>query len=461
MGKTKAVSRRDFMRDAAGMSGSLLGARSISLAADPLPGAPPVPGAPQGESSPRTVRFGIIGVGMRGAGLLRTAIQLPGVQCAAACDLYTGRRELAKEIIHDSSVPITARYQDLLGNSQLDAIIAAVPDHWHMKIVVEATGAGKDVYCEKPMSHTVAEGFKMVEAQEKNNRIVQIGSQRRSSIGFAKAHELVQQGAIGDVTLVESTLGRNDPCGAWQYTVPPDLSPQTMDWNIWQAPAVKHVPFNKIRWTRWRCFQDYGEGIPGDLFVHELTGIHYVMNVQAPPAKAYSMGGLFRWKDGRDVPDELATLYDYPGFRAMIRVTLNTQTPEITRFYGTRGLLQVHEDGSEVTLTPQDGQDHSPCTPAWPMAMRANYAKQWRSEHESQPGEGKLAEVESFREPKNFDTDAAHLWNFFQSVRTRQPSVEDAHFGNNTAIACHMANYSYFHKGPAVWDEQAKEIRSS
>ncbi|MGH9470316.1 MAG: Gfo/Idh/MocA family protein [Terriglobia bacterium] len=448
----RKLSRREFIRDTAGLSGAIAAGSGGPLEAGPR--------AHQAESPGRTVRFGIIGVGMRGSGLLRTAIQLPGVECAAACDLYSGRRELAKEIIQDSAVPITAHYQDLLSNSQLDAIIAAVPDHWHMKIVVEATNAGKDVYCEKPMSHTVEAGFQMVDAQEKNNRIVQIGSQRRSSLGFAKAHELVQQGAIGDVTLVEATLGRNDPCGAWQYTVPPDLSPETMDWDIWQAPAAKHVPFNKIRWTRWRCFQDYGEGIPGDLYVHELTGIHYVMNVQAPPARAYSMGGLFRWKDGRDVPDELATLYDYPNFRAMIRVTLNTETPELTRFYGTRGYIQLHGDGGHLTVAPQDGLDHAPCTPAWPQAMRAQYAEQWKAEHSLKPGEGKLTQVSSFENPPGFDDDAAHLWNFFQSVRTRQPSVEDARFGNNTAIACHMANYSYFHNSPAIWDEQARKINS-
>ena len=115
-------------------------------------------------------------------------------------------------------------------------------------------------------------------------------------------------------------MGRNNPCGAWEYAVPPDLSPQTLDWETWLGTAPKR-PFDAIRWTRWRCFQDYGEGIPGDLFVHLLTGIHHVMGVTAPPERAMSAGGLFRFHDGRDVPDVMTTIYDYSKFRAAIRVT--------------------------------------------------------------------------------------------------------------------------------------------
>ncbi len=395
---------------------------------------------------------------MRGSGLLATAITLPGVVCGGACDLYTGRRELAKEILKNPSIPITARYQDLLDNKNIDAIIAAVPDHWHMKLVVEATSAGKDVYCEKPMSHTVAEGFKMVAAQNNSGRIVQIGSQRRSSIGFEKARELVAAGAIGDVTWVEAGLGRNSACGAWKYAVPPDVSPETVDWTTWLDGAPNR-PFDALRWTRWRCYRDYGEGIPGDLFVHELTGIHTVMDVKAPPSRASSSGGLFRWKDGREVPDELATLYEYPSFRALVRVTLNTRIPEMTRFYGTHGLIELHGEGDVVTMIPQEGEDHSPCTPAWPEAMRERYAKKWEAKHGLQAGDAKLSESMIYRTPDHYDDTADHLWNFFHSVRTRRPSVEDANFGNRTAIGCHMANASYFHQATVVWDEQAKQIK--
>ena len=442
------ISRRDFMGRAAGVTGAVLGARSFLLEASPIPARTPTPPSD-------TIRFGIIGVGMQGSGLLHTSINLPGVECVAACDLYDGRRELAKEIV-GKPIQISKRYQDLLDNKEVDCLIAAVPDHWHKHIVVDACSAGKDVYCEKPMTHHPGEGFEIIDAAAKNNRIVQIGSQRCSSIIYNKARDLLAQGAIGDLCLVEAHMGRNDPCGAWQYTVPPDLSPQTVDWDTWLGSAPKR-PFDAIRWTRWRCFQDYGEGIPGDLFVHLLTGIHHVAGITTPPERAVSAGGLFRWKDGRDVPDVMTTVYDYPKFRAVVRVTLNSETDEATRFMGDRGVLAIQND--VLSLSPQDGLDHGPCTPGWPSQMRADYAAKWEGEHKIEPGTQSTVEAMEFHTPPGYNDDREHLWNYFQSVRTRKPSVEDASFGNNTALGCHMANYSYFRKTIATWDAGSKEIR--
>ncbi len=443
------MSRRDFIQRSAGLAGATLVGKSMMLEATPIPSpARPVPPSDR-------VRFGIIGVGMQGSGLLRTSILLPGVECGAVCDLYDGRLELGKEIV-DKPVVATKRYHELLESKDLDCLIAAVPDHWHKQIVVDACNAGKDIYCEKPMTHHVGEGFEMIEAAAKNNRIVQIGSQRRSSIIYAKAKELLDQGAVGDVCLVESGMGRNNPCGAWEYTVPPDLSPATVDWETWLGTTPK-LPFDAIRWTRWRCFQDYGEGIPGDLFVHLLTGIHYIAGIEAPPARAFSQGGLYRWKDGRDVPDCLTTMYEYPKFKATLRVTLNTDTDEYTRFLGKGGYIEIRN--GEVTLVQQDGLDHAPCTPGWPKATKAAYADKWREEHGIQPGTQKPLEAETYYAPPGYNDDREHLWNYFQSVRTRKPSVEDPTFGNNTALGCHLANYSYFNKAVAVWDAAAKQIK--
>ncbi|HLW80263.1 MAG TPA: Gfo/Idh/MocA family oxidoreductase [Terriglobia bacterium] len=444
----RGISRRDFMRRTAGAT---LAGGSLIVDPGPLASASARPVAPSD-----TIRFGIIGVGMQGSGLLGTSIRLPGVECVAACDLYDGRQELAKEIV-GKPIPVTRRYHELLDNKEIDCLIAAVPDHWHKQVVVDACSAGKDIYCEKPMTHHVPEGFEIIAAEKANNRIVQIGSQRRSSIIYAKAKELYEQGAIGELCLVEAAMGRNDPCGAWQYTVPPDLSPSTVDWETWLGTAPK-LPFDPLRWTRWRCFQDYGEGIPGDLYVHLLTGIHYATGITAPPARALAAGGLFRWKDGRDVPDVLTTLYEYPKFRATLRVTLNTETPEFTRLMGDRGTIEIHDE--TVTFTPQDGLDHEPCTPGWPRQMKADYAEHWFGEHEPKPQTQSPVESTTFSGPPGYDEDREHLWNYFQSVRTRRPSVEDGTFGNNTAIACHMANASYFAKSVAAWDAAGMKIKT-
>jgi predicted dehydrogenase len=154
------------------------------------------------------IRFGIIGVGMEGSGLLGAAITLPGVECVGAADLYDARHTLAKEITGNPNLFTTRRYHELLERKDVDCILAAVPDHWHMRVVVDACNAGKDIYCEKPMSHTPSQGFEMIDAADRNNRIVQIGSQRVSSALCAKARELYHDGAIGDVEMVGFTLHR-------------------------------------------------------------------------------------------------------------------------------------------------------------------------------------------------------------------------------------------------------------
>jgi predicted dehydrogenase len=449
----RKVSRRDFMRRTAGVAGAAAAARTVLLDPGSL-GASPRAVPPSDR-----VRFGIIGVGMQGNGLLKTSIQLPGVECVAACELYDGRQELAKEIV-EKPIYTTRRYQELLDNKEIDCIINATPDHWHRQIVLDCCSAGKHVYCEKPMTHTVSEGFEMVAAEQKSKCIVQVGSQRASSLVYTQAKNLFAQGLLGDLCLVEAYMGRNEPGGAWQYPIPPDLSPQNLDWDTWLGTAPK-IPFNPMHYQRWRCWQAYGSGVAGDLFVHLLTGIHYITGVNQPPLRALASGGLYRWKDGRDVPDVHATVFDYPGFQVMMRVTLNTETPEVTRFMGTRGLLEI-VDGV-LSFTPQDGLDHGPSFMAgtWPKKLRAEYLAKWRSENPFQPAGQKVVEATKFVAPPDYSESRHHLWNFFDAVRNRRPVVEDTTFGNNTALGCHMANYSYFKKTAAVWDPASRQIKSS
>ena len=176
----------------------------------------------------------------KGNGLLSTAVGLPGAECIAAADLYDGRHTLAKEIA-GAKITTTRHYKELLDNKEIDCIIAAVPDHWHKQVFVDTVSAGKDIYLEKPMSHTASEGVEMVNAVQKTDRIVQIGSQRVSSVICRKAKEMLAQGAIGDLNLIEGSLGRNDPTGAWVYPVPPDLSTTTLDWDTWQGTVPKRA----------------------------------------------------------------------------------------------------------------------------------------------------------------------------------------------------------------------------
>src|ERR1035437_6589639 len=185
----RILSRRAFLQgSAAAAAGGLLVSKTIRLEAQPFPRAV----APSDR-----VRFGIIGIGMQGSGLLAGAVTIPGVECVGAADLYDGRHTLAREITGNASLPTTRHYQELLARKDIDCIVAAVPDHWHRRVVVDTCNAGKDIYCEKPMSHTIADGFAMVETAHATKRVVEIGSQRVSSALCAKARQLYQGGAIG------------------------------------------------------------------------------------------------------------------------------------------------------------------------------------------------------------------------------------------------------------------------
>jgi predicted dehydrogenase len=444
-------SRRKFLGLSAVAAGSLA-TKTIWLDPDPLWAQP------QTVAPTDRVRFGIIGIGMQGSGLLANSIELPGVECVAACDLYDGRHTLSKEIVNNPSLPTTRRYQELLANKDIDCLIAAVPDHWHKQIVVDGVSAGKDIYCEKPMSQTATEGAEMADAAKKTGRIVQIGSQRVSSVICAKAKELVAKGALGDLMLVEGSLGRNDPTGAWEYPPPFDLSPQTLDWDSWQGNVPKRA-FDPLLFARWRCWKEYGTGVAGDLLVHLVSGMMYVLGINEPPKRSMAMGGILRWKDGRNMPDVHAALYQYGDVPVYMRLNLGTESPEIYRFQGSKGILELTE--FSLTFYPQPGVDTVPSYYAsgFPRAMREEYFKRWHEEHDPVPGKEPALEGVTYRSD-SWDDEKPHLWNFFQAVRTRKPVVEDAVFGHNAALACHMANESYFRKSGVYWDAASKSIKS-
>ena len=449
--KSSTYSRRKFLGMSAVAAGASLGTKTLLLTPEPLLAADSV-------SAGERVSFGIIGIGMQGSNLLAQSIELPGIECVAACDLYDGRHTLAREITNKPTLPVTRRYQELLANKDIDCIVAAVPDHWHKQVVVDAVSAGKDIYCEKPMSHSPADGLAMVEATKRTGRIVQIGSQRVSSLICAKAKEMISQGMLGEMMLVEGWLGRNDPTGAWEYPPPFDLSPQNLDWDTWQGTVPKK-PFDPYTFARWRCWKEYGTGLAGDLLVHLVSGMMFMMSINEAPRQAMAIGGIRRWKDGRNMPDVHATLFYYSDLPVYMRLNQGTEMPETYRFQGSKGVLEVTEFG--LSFTPQSGTDSAPSYYAgsFPHAMRAEYEKKWHAENDPKIGQESMPESVSFRGP-DYDDLKPHLWAFFQAVRSHQPVVEDAVFGHHAALACHMANESYFRKTVVTWDGASKSIKS-
>ncbi|MGI4826915.1 MAG: Gfo/Idh/MocA family protein [Janthinobacterium lividum] len=410
--------------------------RQLTNPAQPAPSGPPV-------------KFASVGIGIEGAILLRACMTLPNAQCVAACDVYDARHTLAKEIA-GGNIATSRDIKQTLADPQIEAIVLAVPDHQHAPLAIEALHAGKDVYCEKPMSHSIADGEAMMKAVQSTGKFIQVGSQRVSSVVFGKARELCSAGAIGPVHQVELLIGRNTPQGAWEYPLPPGLSPENLDWAAWLGKAPKH-DFDPITFARWRCFHEYGTGMAGDLMVHLLTGMQYITGINQMPDLAVSVGGIVRWPDGRNMPDLMTTMFMYGKVPVTVRLTQGTEYPETTRVMGPHGIIEVQ--ANTVTLHPQLGVDRSPDygLNGFPAAMHAAYEKQWHAEHDAEVNAHPFTETQQWLGP-NWDDQRPHLSNFFNAVRSRQPVVEDVVFGHHAAGACHMANASYFEQRTVKWD---------
>jgi len=420
----------------------------------------PVALAAQTPADGRKIRFAMIGTGIRGCDLLRSARKVPTGVCVGAADLYSTRHQAGVEA-YGADFPTTSDYRALLDRKDVDAVLVATSDHHHRRVTLDAAAAGKDVYCEKPMSHSVEDGFAMLEAVQANKRIFQAGSQRVSSILYAKAREIFASGRLGEVHEIDAQWNRNSPGGAWVYPIPPDASPETIDWKGFLVDAGDR-PFDAKRFFRWRCFTDYGSGLGGDLFVHLLSGIQVITGMNTPATRAYSTGGIYHFKDGREFPDLLETLYDFPSANGDVHVHLhcnqnNDSGGEGITLYGSTGTLVL--TGNTVTFTPQDVRPKFEAY-GWggmTAVQRQKGMEEFKAAHpETIPAPG---DAETFTLPRGYDDTAVHISNFFNAVVTREHVVEDEVFGNNAAIGCHLANHSYFHRSVATWDAASKTIK--
>jgi len=445
-----SISRRDFVRLGAGAVAA--GAAIQSTVLEPTVLAAQ---AASGGASDRKIRFASIGTGIRGCDLLRSARKVPNGVLVGTADLYDMHRKAGAEA-YGADVPTTRDYRSLLDNKDVDAVIVAVADFQHRRVVLDCVAAGKDVYCEKPMSHNVADGLAMVAAVQSGKRIFQAGSQRVSNVVYKKAAEIYASGRLGQVTYIEGHSDRNSPSGAWVYPIAPDASMETLDWKAWLRDAPDR-PFDAERFFRWRCFADYGEGVAGDLFVHLLSGIQCISGINAVPSRAYSSGSLTHFKDGRDYPDLLATVYDYPGVTVNVHCNQNNAAGEPIIFYGKEATMVIN--GNTLTVTPQDTrpQPEGYSLNGWTAETKQKYMDEWHAAHTQPPA--KLPDGEAFSAPQGYDDTADHIANFFSAVETREHVVEDEVFGNHAAIACHMANHSYLNRNMATWDVATQKIK--
>ncbi len=410
---TQKIERRDFLKQGVAASAMLAGANANILGANDR------------------IRVGIIGPGRQGCGVMKTFLKYQDVQIAALCDVFDPQIEQAIKDGKLEGVQAHKDFRRLLDDKNIDAVIVAAPDHWHALMTVMACQAGKDVYVEKPISVTIDEGRKMVQAARKYNRVVQVGTQQRSGDHYRKAAEIVQSGQIGKVTFVRTwNFGNQMPDGIGN---PADTNPPDgLDWEMWLGPAPLR-PFNQNRfgvhpdrWSSFRWFWDYAGGMMTDWGVHHLDIVQMVMKVDAPAAIA-AIGGKYALKDNRETPDTLMVTYEYPGFVC---------TYESRECNGQR----LNDNGYGISLHGTDATMYinRECFEVRPERGRKGYEPP-RVENKNKQGE-------------------AHVRDFLDCVKSRQTPTSDIEIGHRSTSTCLLGNIALRSGHRIVWDAKAEKI---
>lgn len=458
-------SRRKFLQQI-GATGLLLSASPFSSLAAAEKAEERIIRYDKKISANDKIRLAVIGFGIQGHMDLATALKIPGVELAAVADLYTGRLENAKEL-YGKDIITTKNYLEILDRKDIDAVIIATSDNWHARITKEALKKGKAVYCEKPMVHKISEGLGVVEAHKASNKIMQVGSQRVSSIVYAKAQELYKAGEIGKLNMVNAVYDRQSSIGAWEYTMPSDASPETVDWNRYIEGANK-IPFDPRKFFWWRNYRDFGTGVAGDLFVHLLSGTHVITGSKGPN-KIFSSGQLSYWKDGRDVPDVMTGILQYPetnahpAFQLTLQVNFISGTggQEVIKMIGEEGTIEIKGNSLLVkhSIMPKaPGFGGYDAVFTYPKAMQdsltAAYSSKYSADDKKRPTK---ADIE-FKAPQGYSDHLDHFTNFFDSIRTGKAVVEDAAFGLRAAAPALACNDSYFQQKIINWDAENMKV---
>ena len=412
------------------------------------------------------IQIALIGCGGMGQGDAHSSTATGLTKIVAACDCYDGRLQHMREV-YGAGIFTTKNYAEVLARKDIDAVIIGTPDHWHSTISIAAMKAGKDVYCEKPMVQHVDDGAPVVETQHATSRIMQVGSQRVSSVIYKKARELYRAGAIGKLNMVEAWWDRNSATGAWEYTVPLDAGPETCDWNTFQGRAPK-TDWDGNRFFRWRCYRDYGTGVAGDLFVHLFSGLHFITSALGP-TRVFATGGLRFWNDGRDVPDLLIGLYDYPetaehpAFNLVLRVNFESGAKENSgfRFTGSEGIMTVSNNVTVTAAPPQTEPGYTIGT--FSASEQETFLKKYRERYPEMKATAenmKSAKETTYEPPPKYSDHVDHHRNFALAVRSRKPVTEDAVFGFRAAGPALLSNLSYFENRVVEWDPAAMKIKA-
>lgn len=395
------------------------------------------------------VQLGFIGCGNRGDQVLDAFLVHPDAQVAAVCDIWKPYTAFAARKAGGA-----AEYQDyrkLLERKDLDAVVICTPDHWHALQTIHACQAGRDVYVEKPLSLTVHEGRKMVEAARRYNRVVQVGLQRRSSAVVREAVDLVRSGAVGKITAVRAFHIQNEfPKGIG--SPPHSDPPEGFDWEAWLGPAP-YRPYNKNRaFYRFRWFYDYSGGQLTNFGVHYLDVIHWALGRNAPEAVT-AMGGKFALDDYREAPDTLEVLWTYPGGTLVSFTQINTNAAPAglnngeIEFRGTKGTLYLQSRGYMIVpdrLTPNEFPARTPLDRSLERGYRT----------------GSAAAIEA-REARGDVKDSDHARSFLDAVKSRNPGPCDVEVGHRDTTAAIIGNIAHRTRTYLEWDAQKERFTNS
>jgi predicted dehydrogenase len=407
--------------------------------------------------SAKPVRLGFVGVGIRGTLLMEAAAGIHGVEIVAAADCYRGHLDRARELI-SPALATTGDYREVLSRGDVDAVVIATPDHWHLKLTQESLAAGKHVYVEKPMTHSWEEGEAFIEAADRSGKVVQVGSQYMSMGCAQRAAELVKSGRLGQITLIDGKIHRNSSTGAWYYPIPPDASPATVDWKRFLGSAPPHE-FDLRRFFQWRLFWDYSGGLPTDLFVHLVTATHQLMGVQEPESVA-SFGDIYNWKNYREVPDQMTSMVRYQeGFVLKLTSTASNGHPgPVLTFYGSEGTLEYNGDSFKYFFEPRS-ESFGYSTHSWPKATVTRFKELMNLNDRLSPLDGPpVAEPVEYKSPNDEDSTRAHVRNWIEAIRTGGKPIEDVRFGHHAALVGHMCNLSYKAGRTVRWNKKTRKV---
>ena len=375
------------------------------------------------------INLGIIGVGGMGFGHVKMLKPRTDVQITAVSDIYTKRKQRARDFLGLAGKDIHHEYKDLLARSDVDAVFVVTPDHWHYRMAMDALDAGKDVYVQKPMAYRIEEAKSMAERVKKTGRVLQVGSQYASEPQYHKARELVAQGAIGKPLWAQGTYCRNTFHGEWNYEIDAEGTEDNIDWKRFLGSAPKR-PFSQDRFFRWRKYWDYSGGIATDLLYHRLVPFLVTLGPQFP-VRVSANGGIYVHKD-REVPDTISTTIEYPDFQLIMSSSMAADLPGehlSPVIYGHEGTIEFR--GKELVITPE------------PI-----YAKTAKKQPQQIPTETRNLHV-------------THMENFFDCMRSRKRPNLDAEFGYRAMVAIGLGVEAYRESRQLAFDPSTERVIKS